>query len=97
MDVSFLKLAEIELDEAIQYYEQEQPGLGMRFKTEVQRSLFRIIEFPTAYQALSNNSRRCLIAKFPYSVIYQYQKSKNRILVVAVAHLHRKPDYWISR
>jgi len=42
-------------------------------------------------------SRRCLVYKFPYGVIYQYQEDKNEILIVAIAHLHRKPDYWYSR
>ena len=92
MEVIFLKVAEAELEQAIHYYESEQCSLGLRFKLEVQRTLQRIVEYPMVYQPL-----RCLIARFPYAIIYQYKQSSTEILVVAIAHLHRKPDYWLSR
>lgn len=97
MKVSFLKVAEAELDDAVADYELEQPGLGARFRSEVSRSLQRIIDFPTAYQSFGPRTRRCLIAKFPYGIIYSHDSLHNELLIVAIAHLHRRPDYWISR
>ena len=95
MNVSFLEVAASEFNDAFKYYESEQPGLGTRFKTEVTRAVSRISEHPLAYQILSERTRRCLIAKFPYGIIYQHKE--NEIIIVAVAHLHRKPDYWLLR
>ena len=95
METYFLDVAAKELKDAVEYYETEQAGLGVRFKSEVARAIARISKHPTAYQQLSKRTRRCLIAKFPYGIIYQ--QNDNEILIIAVAHLHRKPDYWLSR
>ena len=97
MEVKLLKLAQSELDDAVAYYDLEQPGLGERFRDEVLRSISRITQFPSAYQGFSHATRRCLIAKFPYGIIYHHNSDRDEIVVVAIAHLHRHPDYWISR
>ena len=96
MKVTFLKLAEKELDDAFEYYESIQSGLGFRFLAEVELSQSRITNFPLSYEKIGNYSRRCLVQKFPYGLIYQYIESVDEVLIVAVAHLHRKPDYWIA-
>lgn len=95
MKVSFVELAYSELYDAVSYYEAIQPGLGERFKKEVKQSIFRVTEFPMSYQSLTANVRRCLVSKFPYGIIYHV--AGDEIIVLAVAHLHRKPDYWVNR
>lgn len=97
MKVTFLKIAQTEFDDAIAYYESEQPGLGARFRSEVSRSVKRIIDFPNAYQSFGPRTRRCLISRFPYGIVYRYDSASSEVLVVAVAHLHRRPDYWVAR
>lgn len=97
MKVDFLKLAEMELDRAFEHYQSEQTGLGFRFLKEVRRSVFRLVNYPESYQKVGLYSRRCLVHKFPYSVIYQIREEQAVILIVAIAHLHRRPDYWASR
>ena len=61
--------AEAEFDRAVEYYEQFQPGLGLEFTEEVYATISRIIQYPDAWSALSKNSRRCLVSRFPYGVI----------------------------
>lgn len=95
MTVRFLQIAQMELDDAIEYYQAEQPGLGYRFLAEVLDTLDRIGTFPRAWQPFYGDSRRCLMRRFPYGIIY-LPEGKD-ILVLAVAHLHRKPDYWMDR
>lgn len=95
MKVRYLRTAEYELDDAYVYYQSEQKGLGIRFVSEVTESIARICEFPESYPTIGKHSRRCLIHKFPYGIIYQH--SPESILVIAIAHLNREPDYWISR
>lgn len=95
MRIRFLEIAQIELDEAVEYYNCELPGLGERFLTEVLKSLDRIVEFPDAWHPCSKRTRRYRIRRFPYGVIYQ--KRRNEILIVAIANLHREPDYWEDR
>ena len=95
MRICFLEIAQLELDQAIEYYNYELPGLGDEFLTEVLRSIDRIGEFPEAWHRLSERTRRCRTRKFPYGIIYQIREDE--ILVVAVANLHRRPDYWQHR
>ena len=95
MKIRFLEIAEIELDEAIQYYNQESSMLGEVFLNEVLMSLDRIGKFPNAWHPYSSRIRRCQVRRFPYGIIYQAQSEE--VLVVAVANLHRKPDYWKNR
>ena len=95
--IGFLKPAERELDDAFECYESEQPSLGFRFQTEVAHSLSRIMEYPLSYQEIGKYFRRCLVHKFPSGVIYRYVEHSGEILVAAIAHLHRRPDYWFSR
>ncbi|HAK44654.1 MAG TPA: hypothetical protein DCO79_01865 [Spirochaeta sp.] len=62
MKVKFSKAAELELKDAVNYYNDQSEGLGF---------------------------------EFPYGIIYSY--STEEIIIIAVMHLHRKPDYWKSR
>lgn len=87
--------AEAEFDISVKYYEQCQPGLGLEFAEEVYATIGRIIQYPAAWSALSKNSRRCLVNRFPYGVIYQIKSRTLRI--IAVAHLNRRPGYWKER
>ncbi len=48
-------------------------------------------------EEIGNYSRRCLVQKFPYGIIYQCTEHKKEILIVAISHLHRVPDYWSDR
>lgn len=87
--------AEAEFDRSVNYYEQCKPGLGLEFAEEVYATIGRIIQYPAAWFALSKNSRRCLVNRFPYGVIYQIKSRALRI--IAVAHLNRRPGYWKER
>ena len=95
MRIRFLEMAQIELDEAIEYYNYEMSGLGEEFLAEVLNALDRIGEFPEAWHPCSKRTRRCQTRRFPYGIIYQTRKEE--ILVIAIANLHRKPDYWKDR
>jgi hypothetical protein len=95
MRVYFHPDAEAEFDKAIEYYEKLQPGLGIEFAEEIYATITRIIQYPDAWSALSKNSHRCLVNRFPYGVVYQIKSGSLRI--IAVAHLHRWPSYWKER
>lgn len=95
MRIRFLEVAEIELDEAIQYYNDKALGLGDDFLTEVLKALNRITRFPESWHPCSKRTRRCQTRRFPYGIIYQIRQDE--ILVIAIADLHRKPGYWDNR
>ncbi|MCL4457327.1 MAG: type II toxin-antitoxin system RelE/ParE family toxin [Nitrospirae bacterium] len=95
METRFLEIAQIELDETIEYYNSESPGLGDSFLLDVLTTIERIRHFSKAWHPFSSVTRRCQLRQFPYGIIYQTLDTE--ILIVAVANLHRKPDYWQDR
>ena len=95
MQLEFLKVAEIEFNEAIEYYNQQSEGLGFEFAGEVKKTLERIIQFPEAWTKLSDRSRRCRTNRFPYGIIYKIRSDK--IMILAVMHMHRHPESWRGR
>jgi plasmid stabilization system protein ParE len=93
--VRFLEVAEIELDQAFHWYESQAPGLSDAFLIEVLSAAERISLYPKAWQLLEDGVRRCRLNRFPYGLIYAVENGD--ILVLAIAHLHRKPGYWRDR
>ncbi|MBC8259019.1 MAG: type II toxin-antitoxin system RelE/ParE family toxin [SAR324 cluster bacterium] len=95
MRIIFSELAKQEMDDAVAFYELEFRGLGLRFKGEVKKAALRIIEYPAAWSIERDEIRKCLLHKFPYKLLYSIEG--DHIFVIAVAHLHRQPDYWVDR
>ena len=95
MRVVFTRIATQELEDAVRFYELEYAGLGRRFKEEVRRSALRVAEYPQAWSVERGEVRKCLLHRFPYKLLYSVEE--DHILVIAVAHQHRKPDYWVGR
>jgi len=62
---------------------------------DLDRAVRRIAAFPLANTEIEEGLRRCLLSKFPYGIIYGLDSEI--VIVVAVAHLHREPRYWIDR
>jgi len=89
------ELAEIEIEEAADFYDMQSPGLGSAFIDEFQRALERIVEFPNAGPLIHGRVRKRFLSRFPFSVIYSVKAKKIRIL--AVAHQKRRPFYWRGR
>ena len=95
MSFSFHPDAEAELVEAIQYYENIEPGLGQDFTIEAYSAIQRAIAHPRAWAAFEDDIRRSLLNRFPYGILYS--EDDDGILIVAVMHLHREPGYWMDR
>ena len=95
MTIKFTKLAKIEFDTTIAYYENESTGLGERFKSEIRTSIDLILEFPTLYPIVSNDIRKCVTHTFPYTIFYTHRKET--IYIYAIANHHQKPSHYTSR
>jgi plasmid stabilization system protein ParE len=95
MKIIFSKIAKQELDDAVRFYEMEFEGLGKRFRAEIKKAALRISEYPNAWSIEKDDIRKCLLHKFPYKLLYSIES--DHIFIIAVAHQHRKPDYWVDR
>ncbi|NJN59623.1 MAG: type II toxin-antitoxin system RelE/ParE family toxin [Leptolyngbyaceae cyanobacterium SL_5_9] len=95
MACEFHPEAKRELFDIVAYYDSINLDLGNQFIQEVEQTLERIEQFPQAWASLSKNSRRCRLTSFPYGIVYQI--APQGIMVLAVMHLQRKPNYWSDR
>lgn len=95
MKLRFLLLAQRELDDAVAWYNEQAAGAGQEFLDELDRAARRAVAFPMSCPEIEPGLRRCLLARFPYGIIYGVDQEM--IIVVAVAHLHREPGYWMGR
>jgi len=93
--VEFHPEAETELFEVARYYEEQAPGLGEEFLAEIERVFTVLKAHPEIGTPAESGTRRAFTRRFPYAVVYLPESS--RIVVVAVAHFHRRPDYWRRR
>ena len=95
MKLIFDPLAAKEFEDAFEYYEAQEIGLGERFRQEVWSAISILERYPEAGQEVRPKVRRILIRRFPYKLIYTF--FDETIYVLAVAHGYRKPDYWVER
>lgn len=95
MKVRLARSAESELKEAFEWYEDRQPGLGLRFLDDVAAGRRRIEEMPAAWQPIGRGVRRYRLRDFPYGLVYVAEE--NEIVVVTIAHLRRRTAYWKAR
>lgn len=87
--------AELELNDAVEYYSSIDEKLGFDFSLEVYAAIQRSVDFPSAWPSLERELRRTLVSRFPYGVLYS--EEPDGIYIVAVMNLHRHPDYWKDR
>ena len=93
--IVFRREAQTEFDEAFDWYEQKQLGLGVDFLNQVTEALTRVQAMPESYEIVFQGVRRTVVQKFPYSIFYQIEMSQ--ITVLAVFHSKRDPKIWQSR
>jgi plasmid stabilization system protein ParE len=89
------RAARDEVIAATRWYAERDVDVALAFVAEVQAVIARASAFPLSYAEHIAGTRRAVLKRFPYAVIYRDEPS--RLLVVAVAHQRRKPGYWRSR
>ena len=95
MQIRFAEIANTELVEVCEWYEQRQTGLGLSFKNAVRDAANRIARAPLMFPVELDDVRRYVMNRFPYTLRYVLRGEE--VWVVAVSHHHRRPDYWVER
>ena len=84
-----------ELFQATEYYESKVEGLGQRFLDKIELCVTDISESPERWTYFVLNTRRRLLDRFPYMLVFLNEA--NRIYILAVMHQRRRPGYWKKR
>jgi hypothetical protein len=95
VNVRFLTLAQQEVDEAVVWLDGRVEGKSIEFLDELDRVVRLVKAYPLAFVEIEPEIRRCLFARFPYSLVYGIDD--DTLVVIAVAHARRSPRYWVDR
>ena len=87
--------ADEELLEVVRYYAAISPELGGRFYDEITGLIREACAHPLRHQLYDPPVRRILARQFPYGVLFVAQP--DRVWIVAIMHLKRRPGYWKHR
>lgn len=93
--VDFHPEAVAEARAAYAWYAQRDPRAAAAFGAELDRAIRRALESPGTWPAFQSGTRRCLLERFPFFVVYR--ELGDRLEILAVAHGRRRPGYWRER
>ena len=95
LKLEYIEQALIEAEAAARWYAERSATAAVRFSIELDEAEAAIRERPEAWPRSPDGTRRYLLRRFPFSIIYRPEPS--RILIVAIAHARRRPGYWRTR
>lgn len=87
--------AEADLQEAYEWYEQREAGLGAEFLRCVDSCVQLIRRHPEIFPTVHQHVRQGVVRRFPYSVMYF--TTGNNVVVTSVFHVARNPKIWKRR
>jgi plasmid stabilization system protein ParE len=93
--VRLRRAAQVEFDEAADWYELRRQGLGLRFVAAVRQVLAEIRTQPDRWPEVWPGLREAPVSRWPYCVYYQVHS--DHVMVVAVFHMSRDPTVWQTR
>ena len=95
MKFRFRPAALEEYEESTLYYATISPLVDRRFVSEIEAAIHRMRQHPKAWTIIEDDTRRCLVKRFPFGIYFCLEA--DHILIVAVMHLSRMPGYWNDR
>lgn len=94
-EVEFHEEARQEVVAALEWYLERSELAAAQFLQELDRAIEWVASSPSRWPEYVSGTRRFLLHRFPFAVIYRELPS--RIQILAVAHVRRRPGYWKER
>ncbi len=82
-------------EEAYEWYQERQIGLGEEFLEAVHEAIRAVQDHPEQYPVIRRETHRVLLRRFPYGLYYRVHE--DCIVIVACMHGRRSPRRWQSR
>ena len=80
---------------ATKWYAQRGTPLALRFVKSIEEAVLNASETPQRWRIIEDDVHRCLTRIFPYGILYTIET--DYVLIVAVMHCSREPNYWRHR
>ncbi|MEX0801723.1 MAG: type II toxin-antitoxin system RelE/ParE family toxin [Candidatus Binatia bacterium] len=93
--IVFRVSAQVEVEKAATWYNDQREGLGEEFLQEIEDVVSRAAARPQRYPIVTENVRRAVARRFPYSVFFRTRS--DTLVVLAVFHGRRNPEIWRRR
>lgn len=87
--------AEQDMDDAFEFYEKQQPGLGFQLLEGIAEVAMIIEVNPFLFPKIHAELRRAVVQKFRYNLIYKVVDSE--VYILAIMHGNRNPGTWKNR
>lgn len=94
MGIHYTAEARIDFLKGLEYYEKQQEGLAIDFYKEFIAAEEAVRDTPEFWHLVGKSYRRKHLKRYPYSLVYTIKP--DHILIVAVAHSSRMPNYWLE-
>lgn len=85
-----------EVQEAVDYYEDQQPGLGVRFEATLNGYLTKLETNPF-YRVRYENVHCLPMREFPYMLHFTVDENRMTVTVRSVMHTSKSPENWKKR
>ena len=95
LPLEFHPEAEAEYLTSLDWYRGRSLNAATNLEREFLQAINKIESAPQRWPRYVLTSQRNVLHRFPFSIVYR--AFPTRILVVAVAHAHRRPGYWAGR
>lgn len=93
--IRFLTIAEMEVDEAVSWYQEQSEDESLTFLDEIDHAIRIVKAFPLIAAQIEPDIHSFSLRRFPYSLIYGVDDEE--LVVIAIAHHRREPRYWADR
>ena len=76
-----------ERDAAFRWYQEQRDGLGLSFLAHLEYLVNNIVDFPSSARQYADGSRRAVMRKFPFVMVYTVEG--DAVVITAICHTSR--------
>ena len=95
LPINYLAKARQDFDESARWYAARSEIAAMRFVDAVDAAISQIASKSQSFPVVGRDHRECRVKGFPFRIIFR--QLENQIVIVAVAHAKRRPNFWQGR
>ena len=78
-----------ERDAAFRWHQEQKDSLGLSFLAHLEYLVNNIVDFPSSAREYADGSRRAVMRKFPFVVVYTIEG--DAVVITAIFHTSRNP------
>ena len=93
--IEYLRKARDDFDQSFDWYAERSAEAAIGFAVAVDDAIDRVLEDPSRFPTLSGSCAYCSLRRYPFRLVFRDEP--NRLIVIAIAHAKRRPNFWQDR